>query len=90
MAINPQDDLDDYCRKVDLKLKRQFKTAENKALIVVEDTETLLKRHPKVYAYELRQIERMKAYIHKYKFLPDSYSRMLYLWSIYYKANYRT
>jgi len=86
---HPEDDLDLYCQKIDSQLRRKFKTQETRAIQQIDEVETLLKIHPKVYAYELRQIQRMRSYVHQYKFMPESYFRMLNLWANYFNAKYR-
>ena len=65
---------------VDRKIQRQLNTQRRKALEDIEATRILFNRHKKDYGYEIKMLDKMIVYVMKYKFLPESYNRMLTMW----------
>ena len=78
MALNF---LDRIVADADTRVNRSLQKQESQALEDIAITRKLFSKHKRDYVYELGMLDKMELYVRKYKFLPDSYNRMLIMWT---------
>jgi len=82
-----------YIEQLDKEREQQLSNQANQALKRIADTEEIIKSRTNHAdrTWGLGQIERMKRYVKKYKYLPGSFSNFLDSWSdehpLYYHKN---
>ena len=81
-------DLDKIERDIEKKYQRKHVLQAEHALEEIESVRILMKSREKQYIYELKMLDKMTSYVHKYKFLPESYGKMLNLWTAYFLGKY--
>ena len=70
-------DIDDYIKKADLKEAKSLDKQKQEAIAEIDALEKLLLKNGRRFSFELKQIEKIKRYVLKYKWIPPSYRKML-------------
>ena len=73
--------LDRIVEESERKVNRSLQKQESQALEDIAITRKLFSKHKRDYVYELGMLEKMEVYVRKYKFLPDSFNRMMIVWT---------
>jgi len=69
-----------YIDLVNKKVEHQLKEQEKKALSFIKSVEDILRKNTERHKDKLADIETMKEYVMKHKFLPKGYRKMLNSW----------
>lgn len=76
-----KDEIETWLIKDEQRRERELNRQVKKLMPLIEKVETRIKsRKTTNWNFELQKIEQMKAYLQKYKFLPQSFLTMLAIW----------
>ena len=77
----PHSEVDILLGALERKHERRLNSQRDKALAEIVATRLMLESQKKHYKLELMAIEKIIAYVRKYKFLPSSYQNMIDTWT---------